>query len=100
MLNEDVTDETSRVVLAHGGGGQMMRQLIAGHILPRLDNSLLGPLDDGAVLPPASGRTVFTTDAFVVQPLTFPGGDIGRYAERSTTWRPWERPHGPSRSLW
>jgi len=68
------------VLLAHGGGGQLTARLLTEHILPHLANRLLDPLTDGAVLAPMSGRPVFTTDAFVVQPLEFPGGDIGRLA--------------------
>ena len=80
MNTEIVTEAVPRVSLAHGGGGLLTRQLIADRIIPRLGNSLLNPLDDGAILPHASGQMVFTTDSFVVQPLTFPGGDIGRLA--------------------
>jgi hydrogenase expression/formation protein HypE len=67
-------------MIAHGGGGELTRRLIAEHILPKLGNAFLTPLTDSAVLPAAGGRTAFTTDAFVVQPLEFPGGDIGRLA--------------------
>ena len=67
-----------RIILAHGGGGELTRQLIAQRLLPKLRNSLLDPLTDGAVLPAGAGRLAFTTDAHVVQPLEFPGGDIGR----------------------
>ncbi len=77
---QTLTDTPLRVVLAHGGGGQLMQHLIAEHIVPPLSNRLLNPLDDGAILPSESARMVFTTDAFVVQPLVFPGGDIGRLA--------------------
>jgi hydrogenase expression/formation protein HypE len=58
----------------------MTKLLIEEHLLPRLGNRLLNPLTDGAVLPVMWHRAVFTTDAFVVQPLEFPGGDIGRLA--------------------
>jgi len=75
---ESAGDE--QVVIAHGGGGELTRRLIAEHILPKLGNALLTPLTDSAVLPEAPGRIAFTTDAFVVQPLEFPGGDIGRLA--------------------
>jgi hydrogenase expression/formation protein HypE len=68
------------VVLAHGGGGELTQQLLSRHILPGLANGLLDPLDDGAILKTDSGTQAFTTDAFVVQPLEFPGGDIGRLA--------------------
>lgn len=69
-----------KVLLAHGGGGELTRQLIEEHIVERLKNPLLSPLDDGAIVPVEGGRVCMTTDAFVVQPLEFPGGDIGRLA--------------------
>jgi hydrogenase expression/formation protein HypE len=74
------TVEQERIVLAHGGGGQLTARLLAEHVLPHVGNRLLDPLTDGAVIGRAAGRLVFTTDAFVVQPLEFPGGDIGRLA--------------------
>jgi hydrogenase expression/formation protein HypE len=70
----------SKIVQAHGGGGEMTKRLLEEHVLPPLSNALLDPLFDSAVLPPVKGRICLTTDAFVVQPLTFPGGDIGRLA--------------------
>ncbi|MBU0754115.1 MAG: hydrogenase expression/formation protein HypE, partial [Planctomycetes bacterium] len=66
------------VVLAHGGGGEMTRRLLEEHLIPKLGNDFLNPLLDSAVLPAMAGRPCLTTDAFVVQPLEFPGGDIGR----------------------
>ena len=72
------------VLVAHGGGGEMTKRLIEGHILPRLTNPLLDPLTDAAVLPAEVGRICLTTDASVVQPLFFPGGDIGRLAVSGT----------------
>ncbi len=82
MATEPATilDNRERIMLAHGGGGQLTQRLIAEHILPRLTNDLLDPLGDSAVLAPAERPQVFTTDAYVVQPLEFPGGDIGRLA--------------------
>lgn len=68
------------VLLGHGGGGELTRQLIADHILPRFANPALDPLTDGALLANPGGRLCVTTDASVVQPLFFPGGDIGRLA--------------------
>ncbi len=77
----DMTQELQQtIVLAHGGGGELTRRLVAEHILPRITNPLLAPLTDGAILSPVRGPLAFTTDAFVVQPLEFPGGDIGRLA--------------------
>ncbi len=70
----------SRVVLAHGGGGQLTRELLDEVVRPRLGNVLLDELDDSAVFEVAPGRIAFTTDSYVVQPLEFPGGDIGRLA--------------------
>ncbi len=69
-----------QVVMAHGGGGLLMQQLLRDHVLPRLANPLLDPLDDSAVLDRPDSRICFTTDAHVVQPVEFPGGDIGRLA--------------------
>ncbi|MCK4658311.1 MAG: hydrogenase expression/formation protein HypE [Phycisphaerae bacterium] len=57
-----------------------MQELIKSHILPKLGNAMLNRLTDGAVLGPVTGDLVFTSDAFVVTPLEFPGGDIGRLA--------------------
>jgi hydrogenase expression/formation protein HypE len=76
------TDEC--VLLAHGGGGELMNQLIRERLVPPLSNERLAPLSDGAILPPIDGKVVFTTDAYVVTPLEFPGGDIGRLAVAGT----------------
>lgn len=73
-----------RVVLAHGGGGELTGRLIAEHIMPQLSNERLAPLDDSAVVPWRGGDVVFTTDSYVVRPLEFPGGDIGRLAIAGT----------------
>lgn len=68
------------ISLAHGEGGRLMRQLIASHILPKFGGATLRQLGDAAALPAVSGALAFTTDSFVVSPLFFPGGDIGRLA--------------------
>lgn len=73
------------IVLAHGGGGQLTSDLIAQAILPALDNPVLRKLGDSAVLEVAGQRLAFTTDSYVVQPIEFPGGDIGRLAVCGTT---------------
>ncbi len=70
----------NKIVMAHGGGGELTRQLLAERIIPRLGNELLNPLMDSAVFDIEPGRLCMTTDAFVVDPLEFPGGDIGRLA--------------------
>src|SRR5689334_9198858 len=72
------------ITLAHGGGGQLTDELIAESILPRLDNSTLGELMDSAVLENRRGKLAFTIDSYVVQPLKFPGGDIGRLCVSGT----------------
>jgi hydrogenase expression/formation protein HypE len=72
------------VLLAHGGGGTLMHQLIGKVFRPAFRNPLLGLGHDGAVLPPAGHRLAFTTDSFVVRPLFFPGGDIGSLAVHGT----------------
>jgi hydrogenase expression/formation protein HypE len=68
------------VTLAHGGGGLLMHQLIGKMFRAAFDNPLLAQEHDGAVFQHASGRMAFTTDSFVVRPLFFPGGDIGKLA--------------------
>jgi hydrogenase expression/formation protein HypE len=77
-------DSVQRVMLAHGGGGELMNRLIKDHLLEPLRNDTLAPLGDGAILPQPAGELVFTTDSYVVTPLEFPGGDIGRLAVAGT----------------
>lgn len=75
----------SRIMLAHGGGGQLTDELIEQLVLPRLGNSVLNELlDSGIVQDSAGTRTALTIDSYVVQPLVFPGGDIGRLAVSGT----------------
>lgn len=69
-----------RIVQAHGGGGQLTDALVASTLLPRLANPVLSDLLDSAVMAIGRERLVFTIDSYVVQPLAFPGGDIGRLA--------------------
>ncbi|BCW93882.1 MAG: hydrogenase expression/formation protein HypE [Thermoanaerobaculum sp.] len=68
---------SGKIVLAHGGGGRLTRELVKSLFLPPLANDCLNELADAAVLPPVSGHLAFTTDAFVVDPPIFPGGDLG-----------------------
>jgi hydrogenase expression/formation protein HypE len=72
------------ITLAHGGGGRLTQQLIERLILPAFDNAALAELGDGAVIDVAGQRLAFSTDSFVVSPLFFPGGDIGRLAVNGT----------------
>ena len=75
---------TDRVLLGHGSGGKMTADLIARYFLPAFGNAYLDRLDDQAVLKVPGGRLAFTTDAHVVTPLFFPGGDIGMLAVNGT----------------
>lgn len=73
------------VTLAHGGGGKAMRDLIDDVFVAAFDNPAMGEMEDQARLDIAplvadGGRLAFTTDSFVVDPLVFPGGDIGKLA--------------------
>jgi len=84
----------SKILLAHGSGGSLMHDLIKNLILPKFDNRLLNKLADSATIEfkdRFSSRTgrpdnglAFTTDSFVVDPLFFPGGDIGKLAVSGT----------------
>lgn len=71
------------VQLAHGGGGRAMAQLLDSIFRPAFGNPMLARQHDGAAFDLA-GRCAFTTDSFVVKPLFFPGGDIGKLAVYGT----------------
>ena len=71
----------NKITLAHGAGGRLSHELVHRLFLPYLDNDLLRQMDDSAVFTSEkAGRLAFTTDSYVVKPLFFPGGDIGRLA--------------------
>lgn len=72
--------EPERVLLAHGGGGQLTSQLIRDLVLPHLKNEALSQLGDSARLELESTSICLTTDSYVVKPLFFHGGDIGKLA--------------------
>jgi hydrogenase expression/formation protein HypE len=72
------------VLLAHGGGGRLTQQLLEKIFLPAFANPMLGSRHDGATLDLAAQKLAFTTDSYVVQPLFFPGGDIGTLAINGT----------------
>jgi hydrogenase expression/formation protein HypE len=73
-----------QIVLGHGSGGKLSAQLLEQVFLPAFSNPWLDKLDDQAVFQINGSRLAFTTDAFVVTPLFFPGGDIGRLAINGT----------------
>ncbi|MCA1979447.1 MAG: hydrogenase expression/formation protein HypE [Thiobacillus sp.] len=72
--------DDTRILLAHGNGGRLMRELIADIFVRHLGNPLLDADADAALLPPLDGDPMLTTDGFTVDPLEFPGGDIGSLA--------------------
>jgi hydrogenase expression/formation protein HypE len=70
----------TRILLAHGNGGRLMRELIADIFARHLSNPLLDTDADAVTLPPLDGELMVTTDGFTVQPLEFPGGNLGSLA--------------------
>ncbi len=80
MHKEAVTKPDEIVLLSHGGGGSRTRDLIRDLIVPDLRNPVLDRLDDAACLTVPESELAMTTDSYVVQPLFFPGGDIGKLA--------------------
>ena len=73
-----------RILIGHGSGGKLYRDLVQRVFVAAFANTVLEKLEDAAVLASPGGRIAFTTDAHVVQPLEFPGGDIGRLAVSGT----------------
>jgi len=68
-----------KILLAHGSGGRLAHDLVEKSFVKTLANPLLARLDDSAVFD-VKGRLAFTTDSYVVSPIFFPGGDIGKLA--------------------
>lgn len=73
-----------RVLIGHGSGGRLYRDLVEQVFVQRFANPELARMEDAAELRPAGSRLAFTTDSHVVQPLRYPGGDIGRLAVAGT----------------
>jgi hydrogenase expression/formation protein HypE len=69
-----------RILLDHGSGGRSSHDLIARTVLPCFQNGILNDLNDSASLDLEGVRLAFTTDSYVVDPIFFPGGDIGSLA--------------------
>jgi len=69
-----------RIQMAHGSGGKMSHDLVKDIIWPAFANDILGEMHDGAQFAIQGGRLAFSTDSYVVKPLFFPGGDIGKLA--------------------
>ncbi len=74
----------NKILLDHGSGGIASQQLIGDLFLKHLDNAILRNLEDSAILDNREGRLAFTTDSYVVDPIFFPGGDIGKLAVHGT----------------
>jgi len=70
---------SDKILLAHGSGGKLAHELVEKSFLQAFSNPLLAKLDDSATFD-FSGRLAFTTDSYVVSPIFFPGGDIGKLA--------------------
>lgn len=69
---------TNRILLSHGSGGRLTHSLIREIFLAEFKNEILEPLNDSATFQVKEGRLAYTTDSYVVDPIFFPGGDIGR----------------------
>ena len=75
---------TKSVLLDHGSGGLASSELIENIFIKHLDNPVLRSLEDSAIIDNQPGKLTFTTDSYVVDPLFFPGGDIGKLAVHGT----------------
>jgi hydrogenase expression/formation protein HypE len=96
MVNKNIVDITggfacpipksdyTNILLAHGSGGKMTHELIEKMFLPQFRNEFLEPLHDGAVFNVGETKFAFSTDSYVVDPIFFPGGDIGELAVNGT----------------
>ena len=72
------------ITLDHGSGGEASRELVHDILMSRLSNHFLDRMDDSAVLNLSGGSVAMTTDSYVVDPIFFPGGDIGSLAIHGT----------------
>jgi hydrogenase expression/formation protein HypE len=79
-LNCAVPLPYDRITMAHGGGGRLMQQLLERLIRPAFNNPILNQNHDSAVFTVNGSKLAFTTDSYVIKPLFFPGGDIGKLA--------------------
>lgn len=74
----------TEILLEHGGGGLLSNELVTEVFLPHFRNALLERLEDSAVMTVGDKKVCFSTDSYVVDPLFFPGGDIGSLAVHGT----------------
>lgn len=82
-LQEGKKDVEKTITLAHGSGGEAYRELVKEVFLPAFSNDILRPLTDSAICA-AGEKIAMTTDSYVIKPLFFPGGDIGRLCVSGT----------------
>lgn len=75
---------TDKIILDHGSGGKASHDLVQRLFLRHFDNDILRPLEDSALLTVGGERLAFSTDSYVVDPLFFPGGNIGDLAVNGT----------------
>jgi hydrogenase expression/formation protein HypE len=75
---------TEKILLDHGSGGKISHSLTKDMMLPVFDNPILGALNDGAIFTLAGKRMAFSTDSYTVDPIFFPGGNIGDLAINGT----------------
>jgi len=76
--------DSPRIIMGHGGGGKLSRELVEHLFLPEFQSNPPSCLDDSTVLEIGDQRLAFSTDSFVVRPLFFPGGSIGHLAVNGT----------------
>ena len=72
------------ILMAHGGGGRLSHQLVKEVFASQFKNALLEPLHDGAIFSAGNATFAFSTDSYVINPIFFPGGDIGKLAVNGT----------------
>ncbi len=76
--------KNDKILLDHGSGGKISHSMIAEMMLPAFDNPILAQLNDGAEVKIGDERLAFSTDSYVVDPIFFPGGNIGDLAINGT----------------
>jgi len=75
-----MNNQEAKIMLGHGSGGKLMHSLIEDIFIKHFSNSILKEQTDSAILQVGSSEIAFTTDSFVIDPLFFPGGNIGKLA--------------------
>ncbi|MEX2602974.1 MAG: hydrogenase expression/formation protein HypE [Gracilimonas sp.] len=80
----DQTNNQKQIRLGHGSGGQLTHELITDIFVKYFDNELLRQQGDSALIPSGAGKLAFSTDSYVVDPIFFPGGNIGSLAVSGT----------------